>query len=137
MLMIKEITYFTHGILVKETPCSLVIDSESCTNVVSTMLIKRLQISTQHHPKPYKFQWLNDRGTMKVVSQALISFTLEKYKYKVICDVFPMLVGDILLGQPWQFDRKVTYDGYLNRHSFIKDELLLYFWVLQMYLLIN
>ena len=42
--------------LVKGTPCSLVIDSGSCTNVVGTMLIKRLQISTQHHPKPYKLQ---------------------------------------------------------------------------------
>ncbi|XP_023534142.1 uncharacterized protein LOC111795765 [Cucurbita pepo subsp. pepo] len=47
------------------TPCSLVIDSGSCTNVVSTMLIKRLLIPTQHHPKPYKLQWLNDSGTMK------------------------------------------------------------------------
>ena len=58
--------------LVKGTACSLVIDSGSCTKVVSTMLIKRLQIPTQDHPKPYKFQWLNDSGTMKVVSQALI-----------------------------------------------------------------
>ena len=33
--------------LVKGTACSLVIDSESCTNVVSTMLIKRLQIPTE------------------------------------------------------------------------------------------
>ena len=46
--------------LVKGTACSLIIDSGSCTNVVSTMLIKRLQISTQDHPKPYKLQWLND-----------------------------------------------------------------------------
>ncbi|XP_022925325.1 uncharacterized protein LOC111432615 [Cucurbita moschata] len=51
--------------LVKGTSCSLVIDSGSCTNVVSTMLIKRLLIPTQHHPKPYKLQWLNDSGTMK------------------------------------------------------------------------
>jgi len=86
------------------------------------MLIKRLQISTQHHPKPCKLQWLNDSGTMKVVSQALISFTLEKYNDEVLCDVLlPMLARDILLGQPWQFDRKVIYDGYLNRYYFIKD----------------
>ena len=64
--------------LVKGTACSLIIDSGSCTNVVSTMLIKRLHISTQH-------QWLNDSGTMKVVSQALISFTLERYKNEVHC----------------------------------------------------
>ena len=109
---------------VKGTACSLVIDSGSFTNVLSTMLIKRLQIPTQDHPKPYKLQWLNDSGTMKVVSQALISFTLGKYKDEVICDVLPMQAGDILLGQPcqpWQFDRRIMYDGYLNRYSFVKD----------------
>ena len=101
---------------VKGTACSLVIDSGSCTNVVSSMLIKRLQIS-----KPYKLQWLNDSGTMKVISQTLISFTLRKYKDEVLCDVFPMQAVDILLGRPWQFDKRVMYDGYLNRYSFVKD----------------
>ena len=93
--------------LVKGTACSLIIDSESCTNVVSTILIKRLQIPTQDHPKPSKLQWLNDSGTMKVISQALISFTLGKYKDEVICDVLPMQAGDLLLGRPWQFDRRL------------------------------
>ena len=105
---------------VKGTACGLVIDSGSWTNVVSTMLIKRLQIPTKDHPKPYKLQCLNDSGTMKVVSQALISFTLGKYKDEVLCDALPMQAGDILLGRPWQFDRRVMYNGYLNRYSFVK-----------------
>ena len=85
--------------LVNGIPCSLVIGS--CTNVVSTFLIKKMQIPTQHHPKPYMLQWLNDSGTMKIVSQALISFTLGKYKdNEVLCDVLPMYAGDILLGRP-------------------------------------
>ena len=64
------------------------------------MLIKRLQISTQPHHKPYKLQWLNDCRTMKIVSQALISFTLEKYKDEIFCDVLPMLARDIFIGRP-------------------------------------
>ena len=58
---------------------------------------------------------------MNVTSQALISFTLGKYKDEVLCDVLPMHVGDIWLGRPWQFDRRVMYDGYLNRYSLVKD----------------
>ena len=58
---------------------------------------------------------LNDSGTMKVVSQALISFTLGKYKDEVLCDVLPMQAENILLGRPWQFDKRVMYDDYLNR----------------------
>ena len=47
---------FNTWCFVKGIACSLVIDSGSCTNYVSTMLIKRLQIPTQDHPKPYKLQ---------------------------------------------------------------------------------
>ena len=32
-----------------------------------------------------------------------------------------MHAGHILLGRPWQFDRKVNHDGFKNRHSFVKD----------------
>ena len=51
----------------------------------------------------------------------LISFSIEKYKDEVLCDVAPMHAGHILLGRPWQFDRKVTHDEFKNRHSFVKD----------------
>ncbi|XP_048229085.1 uncharacterized protein LOC125369857 [Ricinus communis] len=33
----------------------------------------------------------------------------------------PMHAGHILLDRPWQFDRKVSHDGFLNRYSFVKD----------------
>ena len=32
-----------------------------------------------------------------------------------------MHAGHILLGRPWQFNRKVNHDGIKNRHSFVKD----------------
>ena len=51
----------------------------------------------------------------------LISFSIEKNKDEVLCDVAPMHAGHILLGRPWQFDRKVTHDEFKNRHSFVKD----------------
>uniref|UniRef100_A0A2N9IQ73 Retrotransposon gag domain-containing protein n=1 Tax=Fagus sylvatica TaxID=28930 RepID=A0A2N9IQ73_FAGSY len=40
----------------------------------------------------------------------------NKYKDEVLCDVVPMHAGHILLGRPWQFDRKVTHDGFKNRN---------------------
>ena len=92
--------------------CSMIIDGGSCTNVAS---------ATLKHPKSYKLQWLNDYGEVKVNKQVLVSFSIGRYKDKVLCDVVPMHASHILLGKPWQFDRKAIHDGFKNRHSFVKD----------------
>ncbi|XP_038888883.1 uncharacterized protein LOC120078660 [Benincasa hispida] len=63
--------------LVNKTPCSLVIYNRSCTNVVGIFIIKQLQIPTQHHPKPYKLQWLNDSGTLRPTYKANQTDTKE------------------------------------------------------------
>ena len=104
--------------LIEGTPCSLVIDSGSCTNVVSTFLVQRLHLTTRIHPKPYKLQWLTNKGEVRVNSQVLISFTLGRYKDEVLCDVVPIHAGDILLERPWQYDRVVTYNRLLNKYTF-------------------
>ncbi|XP_052888020.1 uncharacterized protein LOC108468222 [Gossypium arboreum] len=69
------------------------------------------------HPSPYKLQWLNDGGELKVTKQVLVSFNIDKYSDEVLCDVVPMHAGHLLLGRPWQFDRRVQHDGYANRIS--------------------
>ena len=73
------------------------------------------------YPRPYKLQWLNDCGKVKVNKKVLVSFSIGRYKDEVLCDVVPMHVGHILLGRPWQFDRKVNHDEFKNMHSFVKD----------------
>ena len=39
--------------------------------------------------------------------QVLVSFSIGKYKDKVLCDVVLMQARHLLLGRPWQFNRKV------------------------------
>ena len=46
--------------------CSVIIDGGSCTNVASTTLVEILGLATFEHPNPYKLQWLNDSGEVKV-----------------------------------------------------------------------
>ncbi|XP_052877270.1 uncharacterized protein LOC128283892 [Gossypium arboreum] len=98
--------------------CSIIIDGGSCTNVASTLMVEKLGLSTTKHPNPYKLQWLNDGGELKVTKQVLVSFSMGKYSDEVLCDVVPMHAGHLLLGRPWQFDRRVMHDGYTNRYSF-------------------
>ena len=97
--------------------CSMIIDSGSCTNVASTLFVDKLGLETNRHPKPYKLQTRD----MTVTKQVLVPFSINKYKDEVWCDVVPMQACHILLGRPWQFDRRVTYDGFKNRYSFMWD----------------
>ena len=99
--------------------CSLIIDGGSCTNVASTRLVSKLKLETKPHPKPYKLQWLNESVEMLVNKQVEICFKIGKYEDVVLCDVVPMEASHLLLGRPWQFDRKANHDGYSNKYSFM------------------
>ncbi|GKV15311.1 hypothetical protein SLEP1_g26107 [Rubroshorea leprosula] len=106
---------------VKNKVCSVIIDGGSCTNVASTVLVEKLNLPMMKHPRPYKLQWLNDCGEIKVNKQVLVSFSIGRYKDEVLCDIVPMHAGHLLLGKPWQYDRRVTHDGFKNRYSFIME----------------
>jgi hypothetical protein len=91
-----------------------VTDGCSCTNVASTIMVEKLGLPMVKHPRPYKLQWLNDSGEIRVNKQVLVAFGIGKYEDEVLCDVVPMQAGHLLLGRPWQFDRRVKYDGFTN-----------------------
>ncbi|XP_071916198.1 uncharacterized protein [Coffea arabica] len=104
---------------VKDRVCSLIIDAGSCTNVASTLMVDHLSLPTLRHPNPYRLQWLNESGDIKVTKQVVVPFRIEKYKDEVLCDVVPMQASHILLGRPWQYDKKTTHDGFTNKYSFL------------------
>ncbi|XP_074278650.1 uncharacterized protein LOC141602245 [Silene latifolia] len=102
--------------------CNLIIDSGSCTNVVSKELVDELKLQTKNHNKPYKLHWLNGDNGIQVRKQALVSLSLGPYNDDIWCDVIPMSACHILLGRPWQFDRKVEHDGRTNIYSVTKGK---------------
>ncbi|KAF7832551.1 hypothetical protein G2W53_014884 [Senna tora] len=106
---------------VKDRVCGLITDGGSCVNVASKLMVDKLGLRILKHPQPYRLQWLNESGDLKVTKQVLISFSIGKYKDEVLCDVVPMQASHLLLGRPWQFDRRTTHDGFKNRYSFSKD----------------
>ena len=104
---------------VQNRVCSVIIDGGNCTNAASTTLVEKLGMPTSKHPRPYKLQWLNDSGKVRVNKQVLISFNIGKYEDEVLCDVVPMQAGHFLLGRPSQFDRKVKHDDFTNKYLFV------------------
>ena len=51
---------------IKDKVCCVIIDGGSCTNAASTTMVEKLGMPTLKHPWPYRLQWLNDSGELKV-----------------------------------------------------------------------
>ena len=51
---------------VNKKVCSMIIDRGSYTNVYSNTLVDKLGLPLLKHLRPYKLEWLNDCGEVKV-----------------------------------------------------------------------
>ena len=86
--------------------------------MASTRVVDKLDLDTIHHAKSYKLSWLSENGEINVDKQVLTTFSIGNYKDKVLCDLVPMEATHILLGRPWQFDKKAFHDGHTSKFSF-------------------
>lgn len=99
--------------------CRLVIDSGSCTNVISEDAVTKLALFTEPHPSPYKIAWFNSKTDIRISKRCRVPFSIGlNYKDLICCDVLPMDACHLLLGRPWQYDRRTMHDGFVNTHSF-------------------
>jgi len=55
---------------------------------------------------------------MIVNQQVKVPFSIGAYKDEVNCDIVAMEAWHILLGIPWQFDRKIIYNDLTNEITF-------------------
>ncbi|XP_021775237.1 uncharacterized protein LOC110739089 [Chenopodium quinoa] len=99
---------------IKGEVCDLIVDGGSEANTVSKTLIARLGLSTTNHPHPYKLSWLDSNSSTGVRKQCMVSFSIGSYHDTQLCDVVSMDACHILLGRPWQTDRKSQHDGEID-----------------------
>ena len=97
--------------------CDLIIDGGSESNCVSLDLVTDLNLKTRLDPHPYKLKWLDNNASGSVTKQCLVGFVIGSYKDKVLCDVLEMSACHVLLGRPWQYDRKSIHNGFTNTYT--------------------
>lgn len=98
--------------------CKFIIDSRSIENIIATYAVQKLQLKDEAHPHPYHLAWLQQNNEVRVTRRALVTFSIgDAYHDQLYFDVVPMDACHLLLGRPWDFDRKVTHDGYLNTYT--------------------
>jgi hypothetical protein len=83
---------------IQDKVCGMIIDNESCTNVMSTTLVEKLGLTTVPHPKPYSLRWLNKNEKIRVTKQVRMLFAIKTYHDKVLYDVALMSTSHVLLG---------------------------------------
>ncbi|XP_018453823.1 uncharacterized protein LOC108824964 [Raphanus sativus] len=104
---------------IKNRVCSFVIDSGSCRNVISDDAVTKLGLIRETHPSPYTLNWLNNAATVRITQRALVAFSVgQYYQDQIYCDIAPMDISHLLLGRPWEFDRKIIHNGADNTYQF-------------------
>ncbi|CAA6675027.1 unnamed protein product [Spirodela intermedia] len=68
--------------------CKTIVDSGSCINAMSDTLISHLILLLINHPRPYHVSWIDSTF-----------ISIQSYDEKVLCDVLPLKVSSIILGQ--------------------------------------
>jgi hypothetical protein len=114
----RHTLFHTKGV-VQEWSIRIIIDSGSCNNLASTVLVEKLSLPTRKHPNPYHIQWLNDGGKIRVTRSVRVPFSMGAYSDFVDCDVIPMEACSLLLGRPWEYDTDSLHHGRSNHYSFM------------------
>jgi hypothetical protein len=96
---------------VKGTPLHFIVDSGSQKNFISTDVVKQLALPTMPHPQPYTIGCLRQGSDLRVNQQCRLSYDIKPFKDEVLCDVAPLEVCDVLLGQPYLWKRHAVYES--------------------------
>ena len=96
---------------VKGMPLHFIVDNDGQKNLISTEVIKRLELPTTPHLQPYNIDWLSQGRGIHITQQCLLPYGIKPFKDEVLCDVAPLEVCNVLLGQPYMWKRHVVYES--------------------------
>ena len=96
---------------VKGTLLHLIFYSDSKKNQVSTEVIKWLDLPTTLHPHPYTIGWLLQGQDLHVNEQCHLPYNIKPFTDEVLCDIAPLEVCDVLLGQPYLWKQHAVYES--------------------------
>jgi hypothetical protein len=63
------------------------------------------------HPQPYTIRWLHRGSDLRISQHCQLSYDIKPFKDEVLCDVSPLEVCDVLLGQPYLWKHHAVYES--------------------------
>jgi hypothetical protein len=96
---------------VKGSPLQFIVDNGSQKNLISVEVVKRLGLPTTAHPQPYTIGWLHQGRDLRISQQCRLPYSIKPFMDEVLCDIAPLDVSDVLLGQPYLWKRHAVYES--------------------------
>ena len=96
---------FTMNIQVKQKLVKAIVDPGSQKNLVSEEMVREMGLETRPHPRPYNIDWVKTGNEIPVDRQCILMFAVTKaYIDEVTCDVVPLNVSEVILGNSYIYD---------------------------------
>ena len=97
-------------------------DNQSQANPISEDIVKKLNLETTPHPKPYPLGWICENVKLQVTRKCILIFSITaNFLDEVEIDVVLLDICGILLGNPYLYDRRDVLHRYENKYHFFKN----------------
>jgi hypothetical protein len=95
---------------VKGAPLHFIVDRNSQKNLISTEVVKWMDLPKTPHPQPYTIGWIFQGRDLHVNQQCHLPYDIKPFKDEVLCDISPLEVCDVILGQPYLWKHHDVYE---------------------------
>jgi len=96
---------------IKGSSLYYVVENGSQKNLISVEVVKWLGLPNTSHPQPYTIEWLHQGGNLHMSQQCRLPYSIKLFMDEVLCDVSPLDICDVLLGQPYFWKKNVVYES--------------------------
>ena len=118
----ERIKLFRIRVISKHTKIDTLFDSGSQENLISEDIVKKLNLETTPHPKPYFLGWICDNAKLHVTKTCQLKFSITAHFLdEVELDVIPIDICGIVLGSPFLYDRRDIFHRHENKYHLFKN----------------
>ena len=97
---------------VKGSLLQFIVNNGSQKNLILVEVMKRLGFPTTAHPQSYTIRWLHQGQDLHVSQQCRLPYIIKPFTDEVLCDIAPIDVCDVLLGQPYLWKQHGLYESW-------------------------
>ena len=116
-----RIELFHVRVIYNHTNIDALFDTGSQENLISEDLVKKLNLETVPHHKPYPLGWIVNNANLQVTRKCIFKFAITaNFVDEVELDVVPLDISGIILGSPYLYDKKGVFYRHENKYHLIK-----------------